>query len=124
MSELRDEVLHERRHDDRRRSLIFRKSELLLADDRDLVLQRPRVMGPDLRTQAVLERRDDASPARVVLGVSAGDDEEVERQADRETADLDVAFLEDVEQTDLDSFGEIGQLVDRKDSAVGARDEP
>ena len=51
-------------------------------------------------------------------------DEQVERQADREAADLDVALLEDVEQADLDPLGEVGQLVDREDAPVGARDEP
>ena len=59
----------------------------------------------------------------VVLRVGRGDDEQVERQADREAADLDVALLEDVEQADLDPLGEVGQLVDRDDAAVGARDE-
>ena len=59
---------------------------LLLADDRHLVVERPRVVGPDLRPEPVLERRDDSAAARVVLGVRAGDDEQVERQADREAA--------------------------------------
>ena len=96
---------------------------LLLADDRQLVVERPRVVRPDLRPEAVLERRDDPAAARVVLGVGAGDDEEVERQADREAADLDVALLEDVEQADLDPLGEVRQLVDREDAAVRARDQ-
>ena len=81
-------------------------------------------MGPDLRPEAVLEGRDDAAAAGVVLGVGAGDHEQVERQAQRVAAHLDVALLEDVEQADLDALGEVGQLVDREDAAVGARDEP
>jgi hypothetical protein len=48
----------------------------------------------------------------------------VERQPDRIALDLDVAFLQDVEQADLDLAGEIGQLVDREDAAVGARQQP
>ena len=86
-------------------------------------LERARVVRPDLRPEAVLERRDDPAAARVVLGVRAGDDEQVERQAQRVAADLDVALLEDVEQADLDPLGEVGQLVDREDAAVGARDQ-
>ena len=37
--------------------------------------------------------------------------------------DLDVAFLEDVEQADLDALGEVGQLVYGEDAAVGPRHE-
>ena len=96
---------------------------LLLVDDRELVLERPRVVRPDLRPEAVLERGDDPAAARVVLGVGRRDDEQVERQADGEAADLDVALLEDVEQADLDPLGEVRQLVDREDAAVRARDQ-
>ena len=96
---------------------------LLLADDRELVVEGPRVVRPDLRAEAVLERGDDPAARRVVLGVGAGDHEQVERQADGEAADLDVALLEDVEQADLDPLGEVGQLVDREDPAVRARDQ-
>ena len=47
----------------------------------------------------------------------------VERQADLVAADLDVALLEHVEQADLDALGEVGQLVDGEDAAVGAGHE-
>ena len=80
-------------------------------------------MGPDLGAEAVLERRDDPAAARVVLRVGGRDHEQVERQADREAADLDVALLEDVEQADLDPLGQVRQLVEREDPAVGTRDE-
>ena len=46
------------------------------------------------------------------------------RKADLVAADLHVALLEHVQQTDLDALGEVGQLVDREDAAVGAGDEP
>ena len=100
------------------------EAPLLLADDGHLVLERPRVVRPDLRAEPVLERRDDPAARRVVLRVRGGHDEQVERQPDDEAADLDVALLEDVEQADLDPLGEVGQLVDRDDAAVRARDEP
>ena len=80
-------------------------------------------MRPDLRSQAVLERRDDPAARRVVLRVRRGDHVQVQRQTDGEPADLDVALLEHVEQPDLDPLGEVGQLVDRDDAAVGARDQ-
>ena len=80
-------------------------------------------MGADLAAEAVLQRRDDAAAVRVVLGVGRRNQQHVEGQADLVATDLDVALLEHVEQTDLDAFGEVGQLVDGEDAAVGPRDE-
>ena len=82
-----------------------------------------RVVRADLGAEAVLERRDDPAAVRVVLRVRRRDEHHVERQPDLVAADLDVALFEHVEQTDLDALGEVGQLVDREDAAVGARDE-
>ena len=78
-------------------------------------------MRPDLGAVAVFERGDDAPAVGVVLGVGRGDDEDVQVEADLVAADLDVALLHDVEQADLDAFGEVRQLVDREDAAVGPR---
>ena len=96
----------------------------LLADHRDLVLELGRVVRADLGAEAVLERGDDAAAVGVVLGVGARDDEHVERQPQHVAADLDVALLHHVEHRDLDPLGEVGQLVDRDDAAVAARDQP
>ena len=104
-------------------AVVGREAVLLLPDDGHLVLEGPRVVGPDLRAEAVLERRDDPAAGRVVLRVRRGDHEQVERQPDDETADLDVALLEDVEEPDLDPLGEVGQLVDRHDAPIRPRDE-
>ena len=123
MGQLGEELLHEARHRDRRLVVAAVEPLLLLVDDRELVVEGPRIVRPDLRPEAVLERRDDPAAARVVLGVRARDDEQVEREADREAADLDVALLEDVQQAHLDPLGEVRQLVDREDPAVGARDQ-
>ena len=60
---------------------------------------------------------------RVVLGVRRRDEHDVERQADLVAAHLDVALLQHVQQADLDALGEVGQLVDGEDAAVGARHE-
>ncbi|GMA41884.1 hypothetical protein GCM10025883_39290 [Mobilicoccus caccae] len=81
-------------------------------------------MGADLGAEAVLEGSDDAAAVRVVLRVGRGDDEHVEGEPQHVAADLDVALLHHVEHRDLDAFGEVGQLVDRDDAAVAARDEP
>ena len=45
-------------------------------------------------------------------------------QPDRVALDLDVPLLEDVEQPHLNAAGEVGQLVDREDAAVGPRQQP
>ena len=93
----------------------------LLAHDRHLGLDVERVVGADLAAEAVLQRRDDAAAVGVVLRVGAGDEHHVERQADLVAADLHVALFEHVEQADLDALGEVGDLVDGEDAAVGAR---
>ena len=90
----------------------------------ELVLDGPGVVRPDLRAHAVLEGRDDAPPAGVVLGVRAGHEEQVQGQPQVVAAHLDVPLLEDVEQADLDPLREVRQLVEREDAPVRARDEP
>src|SRR5262249_19955697 len=95
----------------------------LLLHERDLVLEGPRVVGADLDVEAILQRRDDAPAARVVLGVGAGHDDDIERQVDAVALDLDVALLHQVEETDLDLLREVRQLVDGEDAAMAARDE-
>ena len=97
---------------------------MLRVHDVDLVLDLRRVVRAYLGAVAVLQRRDDAAAVGVVLRVRAGDDEDVERQADAVAADLDVALFHDVEQADLDALGKVGELVDAEDAAIGARDEP
>ncbi len=81
-------------------------------------------MRPHLRPEPVLQRRDDPAAVRVVVGVRGRHEQEVEREPDPVAADLDVALLEDVEQGDLDAFGQVGELVDRDDAPVGPRDHP
>ena len=88
--------------------------------DVDLDVDLERVVGADLGAEAILQRGDDAAAVGVVLGVGRGEQHHVERQADLVAADLHVALLEHVEQADLDALGEVGQLVDGEDAAVGA----
>jgi hypothetical protein len=56
-------------------------------------------MGADLDVEAILEGRDDPPAAGVVLGVGAGDQDDVERQPDLVALDLDVALFHQVEET-------------------------
>ena len=119
LTDLGDDLRHEAR--DRDLKLLGFERAHLLVDDRDFELGLERVVRADLRTEPVLERRDDAAAVRVVLGVGGRDEQHIERKADLVTADLHVALFEHVEQADLDALGEVGQLVDREDAAVGAR---
>src|SRR5438132_2887661 len=114
-------LLHEVWHYDREVAILERGA--LLLDDADLVIDIARVVRADLRPEGVLQRRDDAPAVRVVLGIGAGHHVDIDRQTQLESADLHVALLDQVEQADLDPLGKVGELVDREDSAVGARDQ-
>ena len=106
------------------RTVAASKTACLLGHDRELGLEVLRVVGPDAGPETVLQRGDDPAPVRVVLRVRRGHEQDVERKAHLVAADLDVAFLEHVEQADLDALGEVGQLVYGEDAAVGPRHEP
>ncbi len=82
-----------------------------------------RIVRADLAADAVFQRRDDLAARRVVFRIGGEHQHHVERQADRIAFDLDVAFLHDVEQADLDFAGQIGQFVDGEDAAIGARQQ-
>lgn len=96
---------------------------VLRLHDVDFVLDAGGVVGADLGAVAVFEGGDDAAAVGVVLGVGAGDDVDVEGEADAVAPDLDVALFHDVEEADLDALGEVGEFVDAEDAAVGAGDE-
>ena len=115
-----DDALHEPRNTD---GQLGDGQASLGADDLDLGVDLSGVVGPDLGAEAVLERGDDTASVGVVLRVGRGDEDDVEGQPDAVTSDLDVALLEDVEQTHLDPFGEVWQLVDGKDPPVDPRNQ-
>src|SRR6185312_16579804 len=46
---------------------------------------------------------------------------DVQGKADLIAANLHVALLHDVEETNLNAFGQIGKFVDTEDASVGAR---
>ena len=91
---------------------------LLLRDGNPLVQVR-RIMRTNLRADAVLQGSDNLSARRVVLRVGRKDQRHVQRQADREPLNLDIAFLHDVEQPYLNFPGQVRQLIDGKNAAIG-----
>ena len=95
-----------------------------LACDLHRGLQFRRIVRHDFGADAILERRDDLSARSVVFGVRGKNEHHVERQAHWITLNLHVAFLHDVEEADLNLAGEIRQLVDSEDAAVGAWQQP
>ena len=94
-----------------------------LRGDGDALLQRGRIVRADFAADAVLERRDDLAARGVIFRVGGEHQHQVERQAHRVAFNLHVAFLHDVEQAHLDFAGQVGQLVDGEDAAVGARQQ-
>src|ERR1035437_4366193 len=94
-----------------------------LLGDGDALFEDNGVVGADLAADAVLEGGNDLAAGGVVFGVGGEDEEQVEREADGVALNLDVAFLHDVEEPDLDFAGEIGEFVDGENAAVGARQE-
>src|ERR1039458_2022885 len=94
-----------------------------LLRDGDALCKDRGIVGADLAADAIFERGDDLAARRVVFGIGGEDEQQVERQADGVALNLHVAFLHDVEESDLDFAGEIGKLVDGENAAVGPRQQ-
>ena len=82
------------------------------------------VMGADFASHAVFERSDDLSAGGIVFGIRGENEQDIERQTNGVALNLDVAFLHDIEKPHLNLSGQIRQLVDRKNAAVRARQQP
>jgi hypothetical protein len=125
--QLLDDLAHEGRDGDgqgaRRLLMVPRRPGLLCRDGHGL-LTRARIVRANLRADAVLERCDDLAACRVVFRVCAEDEQDVEGQPDGVALNLDVTFLQDIEQANLNLAGQVGQFVDREDAAIGARQQP
>src|SRR6266478_990524 len=78
------------------------------------------IMGANFRADAVFQGRNNFSAGGVVFRVRGKDEKHVERETQRVAFNLDVAFLHDVEEADLNFSGEVGKLVDGEDAAIGA----
>src|SRR5712664_3197767 len=78
------------------------------------------VVRANFGADAVFQWCDDFSAGGIVFGIGGEDEEHVERKAEGIALNLDVALLHDVEEADLNFSGEVGELVDSKDTAIGA----
>jgi hypothetical protein len=94
-----------------------------LLHDHDLVLDGLGIVRANLDVETIFERRDDAAARGVVLGIRARHEHDVDRQPNLVPFDLDVLLFHQVEESDLHFLGQIGQLVDGEDAAIGTRDQ-
>src|SRR5690606_26618330 len=83
-----------------------------------------RVVGENLTLYAVFQRGDDGTPVGVILRIGGENELDIQREAQFEAPDLDVLFLQHVEQGYLDAGLQVGQLIDDEDTAMRARDQP
>src|SRR5438309_12054020 len=77
-----------------------------------------------LRSDAVLQGRNDLTASCVIFRIRREHQYDIERQADGIAFNLHVALLHDIEQTYLDLACEMRQLINSKDSAIGTRQKP
>src|SRR5690242_20781108 len=75
-------------------------------------------MGYDLAFYPVFQGRYDGAPVRIVFRVSREYKQDIQRQPQPEAADLDIPFLQDIEQGNLDARLKVRQLVDYKNTPV------
>ena len=80
-------------------------------------------MGANLRTETILQWRNEPTAVCVVVGVGRREQQHIERKPKFEATDLHVALFKNVQQTDLDAFGKVGKFVNGENAAVGAGDE-
>src|SRR5216684_6090478 len=78
------------------------------------------IMRANLCADTVFQWRDDFSARGVILGIGGENEEHVERKAEGVALNLDVAFLHDVEEADLNFSGEVREFIDGKNAAIGA----
>ncbi len=90
----------------------------------DAFFHRRWIVRSNLRPDAILQRRNDLPARGVVFRVRAEHQRDIQRQPDGISLNLHVAFLHDVEESNLNLARQIGQLVNRKNSAIGARQQP
>src|SRR6266849_347119 len=81
------------------------------------------IVGANLCADAVFERSDDLAARGVILGIGGENEEHVERETEWVALNLNVTFLHDVEEADLNFSGEVGKFVDGEDAAISAREK-
>src|SRR5580658_520163 len=103
--------------------LLLARGPRLLRGDGHALGDRRGIMRANFRAYAVFERRDNFSARSVIFRIGGEDQQHVEHHAHRIALNLDVAFLHDVEQADLNFSRQVRQLVDAEDAAIGARQQ-
>jgi hypothetical protein len=78
-------------------------------------------MRADFAADAIFQRRDDLATRGVIFRIGREHQQNIQRQTHGVTLNLDVALLHDVEQSNLNFAGQIGQFIDGEDPAIGAR---
>ncbi len=117
-----DDLAHEVGHHDG--ELAAQIDVRLLLHDLDAKLPLERIVRVDHGADAVLELRDDLAAAVVRGRVGREEDQDVDVETDRVSADLHVALFENIEQAHLHQFVQLRQFVDGEDAAVHPRNEP
>ena len=95
----------------------------LLGGDSDAFFERRGIVSANLGADAILQGRHDLAARRVVFGIRSEDEGNIKQQPDRVAFYLNVTFLHDVEERDLDLAGEVRQLIHCEDAAIGARQQ-
>src|SRR5688572_10310852 len=119
--QLSKDLFDESRHLDLAAAPVHGRGFLL--HDRQLVLHVLGIVGANLHVKAVLQRRDNAAAAGIILRIGAGDDHHIQGEPDFVTLYLNVFFFHQVKQTHLYFFGKVGQFINREDATVRARHE-
>ena len=95
-------------------------SPCFLRRDGNPFFNRRGIVSANLGTNAILEWRNNFSAGSVVLRIRAEYHRHVKRQPNGISLNLNVAFLHDVEKSDLNFSGQIRQFIDGKNPAIGA----
>ncbi len=92
--------------------------------DANSVFKGARIVGKNLGVNSVFQRCNNIAAVRVVLGICREHDHKVERYPDVETTDLNIFFLHDIKEADLDSGLKVRKFVDSEDSSIRAGNDP
>ncbi len=84
--------------------------------------QRLGVVRDNLTVDAVFQWRNNTAAIGVVLRIGRKNKLDFQRQPQLESTDLNITFLQDVEQGNLNAGLQVGQFVDDENTAVGAGD--
>ena len=119
MRERCNDALHERRHRDLH--VTDRCRTCFLAHDCDFGVDFQWIVRANLATEAVFQRRNDATAVGVILWVCRCNQQDVNRKTDLVTTNLHITFFKNVQQANLNALGKVRQFVNRKHATVGAR---